>query len=383
MSVLGLRKWNDTIVTEFDNSLPATINGEEGFEVFSHIFHFITNTSFEAEFEGQKITITISKVIGGVTQDFLSDISDVICYYIEIPNLGSMWFPVYYNNTWNLNIDGIELPKTINYTGVYNGTSSMGIDYYNTWLLTNTEAVVEEKPLAEITYNGETIAQLNAGETATLSCEGKKMVSDVVVKVNEVESKIPDGYIKPEGSLSITENGTYPVTDKEEVVVEVPIPKIIEAPNEITVNGTYTASMMGADGISKVIVNVEGGEATLTTKEITENGTYNPSDDGADGYSSVTVKVATDATATSETVLAPYTFYANGTKSTGTIPTYDGAFTGGVELEGVGVPIECWEEQALTYLASQAKDGTIFKYMWGTSGTYETKGLYIVEEVSE
>ena len=65
---------------------------------------------------------------------------------------------------------------------------------------------VNAKPLAEITYNGETIAQLNAGETATLSCKDKKMASDVVVKVNEVESKIPEGYVKPEGTLEITLN---------------------------------------------------------------------------------------------------------------------------------------------------------------------------------
>jgi hypothetical protein len=37
-----------------------------------------------------------------------------------------------------------------------------------------------------------------------------------------VNVPIPEGYIKPEGSLPITENGTYPVTDKEEVVVDVP-----------------------------------------------------------------------------------------------------------------------------------------------------------------
>lgn len=99
-------------------------------------------------------------------------------------------------------------------------------DTFGIWYIANTNYNEvngsTETPLAEITYNGETIAQLNAGETATLSCEGKKMASDVVVKVNEVESKIPEGYIKPEGSLPITENGTYPVIDKEEVVVDVP-----------------------------------------------------------------------------------------------------------------------------------------------------------------
>lgn len=38
--------------------------------------------------------------------------------------------------------------------------------------------------LAEITYNGETIAQLNAGETCTLTCANLPMETDIIVKVN-------------------------------------------------------------------------------------------------------------------------------------------------------------------------------------------------------
>lgn len=43
---------------------------------------------------------------------------------------------------------------------------------------------VNAKPIAEITYNGETIAQLNAGETAVLKCEGLPMETDIIVKIN-------------------------------------------------------------------------------------------------------------------------------------------------------------------------------------------------------
>lgn len=88
---------------------------------------------------------------------------------------------------------------------------------------------------------------------------------------------IPDEYIIPSGTEEITENGTRDVTDKAEVNVNVPIPTIIEAPSEITANGTYTASQMGADGISKVTVNVpipEGYIVPSGSITITENGTY-------------------------------------------------------------------------------------------------------------
>ena len=100
------------------------------------------------------------------------------------------------------------------------------------YILTNSMINVEDikLSLAEITYNGETIAQLNAGETCTIKCgptEDTKyvMASDVVVKVGEVQSNgtvIPPNHIKPSGSLTITENGTYDVTDKAEAVVDVP-----------------------------------------------------------------------------------------------------------------------------------------------------------------
>ena len=62
-------------------------------------------------------------------------------------------------------------------------------DTFGTWYIANTNynevnGIVETKPLAEITYNGETIAQLNAGETCTLKCAGLPMETDIIVKVN-------------------------------------------------------------------------------------------------------------------------------------------------------------------------------------------------------
>ena len=52
--------------------------------------------------------------------------------------------------------------------------------------ITLPNAKEETKPLAEITYNGETIAQLNAGETCTLKCAGLPMETDIIIKINEV-----------------------------------------------------------------------------------------------------------------------------------------------------------------------------------------------------
>lgn len=58
-------------------------------------------------------------------------------------------------------------------------------DTYGTWYIANTNYnEVNATPLATIEYNGETIAQLNAGETAILKCEGLPLETDIIVKVN-------------------------------------------------------------------------------------------------------------------------------------------------------------------------------------------------------
>lgn len=66
---------------------------------------------------------------------------------------------------------------------------------------------------------------------------------------------ISDEYIIPSGSLRITENGIFDVTNEAKAEVDVPIPK-------------------------------------LGTKTITENGTYNASDDNLGGYSQVEVETS-------------------------------------------------------------------------------------------
>ena len=143
----------------------------------------------------------------------------------------------------------------------------------------------------------------------------------------------------PSGSIEISENGTYDVTDKAEAVVDVE-PDLTT--KQITQNGTYSASSDNVDGYSAVTVAVpqpsgtkqvtisQNGTTTedvedyenaqitvnvqpnLTTKQITQNGTYPASGDNADGYSSVTVNVSGGADYTMEDALIQRdTFYNN------------------------------------------------------------------------
>lgn len=58
-------------------------------------------------------------------------------------------------------------------------------DEFYEWFTANAVEVVEETPVATVTYNGSVIASLNGGQRATLKCEGLKMESDVTVEVGE------------------------------------------------------------------------------------------------------------------------------------------------------------------------------------------------------
>jgi hypothetical protein len=159
--------------------------------------------------------------------------------------------PVYKENSgWVSMFAGAETINVLNDTEVS--------DIFGVWYIANTNYnEVNAKPLATITYNGQVIASLNAGETATLSCKDKKMASDVVVKVDE--PTIPEGYVKPEGTLEITEHGTYDVKDYASVDV---YGTYELKPLVVTENGVYENP--DVDGYSKVTVNVTTPNPTPT-----------------------------------------------------------------------------------------------------------------------
>lgn len=76
-----------------------------------------------------------------------------------------------------------------------------------------------------------------------------------------VNVPIPEGYIVPSGSIDITENGTYDVTEKASALVSIPEKEIVLQDKTIEANGTYSADA-GYDGLGQVTVNVSGGTNT-------------------------------------------------------------------------------------------------------------------------
>ena len=92
---------------------------------------------------------------------------------------------------------------------------------------------------------------INKNGGTTLATEGKYCESDIEINVHV---PIPDGYIKPTGSKSITSNGTHDVTSVASAVVNVPVPSGYIKPSgskTITENGTHDVTQYAS-----AVVNV-------------------------------------------------------------------------------------------------------------------------------
>ena len=130
-----------------------------------------TNINFTVNTLGFDITCSDMGLIYGSYLEYYIVDCQPFNEYISLNNSRT----VYHDTSWYSDYgDGI---KTITVTADTEVTD----DFY-TWFNANTEEV---KPIATVTYNSETIANLNAGQTATLKCAGMNMATDVVVEIAE------------------------------------------------------------------------------------------------------------------------------------------------------------------------------------------------------
>lgn len=119
---------------------------------------------------------------------------------------------------------------------------------------------------AKIIYNNATIAEIGYGVAATVPCKDLKMVEDITVQDEALNlstvsitptksaqtvtpadgydgigkvtvAAIPSDYIVPSGTLTITQNGAYPVTNYASVTVKV-------APTAETITDVSSESVM-------------------------------------------------------------------------------------------------------------------------------------------
>jgi hypothetical protein len=146
------------------------------------------------------LTFTNTELITANINGYLGNL-DTYYYYFDsismgyVEELGSTIII----NANSSNITGTpELPSSIAvYMGQWNLTDIQNVtilediettdDFGNSFIdSTNYNEVNTPSYLATIEYNGQTIAQLNAGETCTLKCAGLPMETDIIIKINEV-----------------------------------------------------------------------------------------------------------------------------------------------------------------------------------------------------
>ena len=171
----------------------------------------------------------------------------------------------------------------VNNSRTFTLTFTGGTDVTNpsliSWLDANGECQNPPVTTVTIEYNGETIANIEGGQTATLNCAGKKMSTDISITAPEIAEAnlqektitengevtpdegydgfskvnvnvpIPDGYIDPEGNKEITENGTHDISEFESVTINIPIPVVEVYDGMVTYVGNVNLINFTIEGI--------------------------------------------------------------------------------------------------------------------------------------
>lgn len=159
-------------------------------------------------------------------------------------------------------------------SGYYTNTTAFIITFIGGSDLTRQNLISWLEANGEMEVSYEWVEYLVPEGSVTITENGTTDVTDKAEVV--VDVPIPSGYIKPSGSLTITENGTVDVTDKEEVIVEVEssgsggIIEVAELPTEnIDTNAFYLCN-------GEYYRYVDRGNALIFNDELTNlvYGTY-------------------------------------------------------------------------------------------------------------
>lgn len=104
---------------------------------------------------------------------------DRIC--TDIYNEHLYYLKEVYVVTSDFSLGGMTIPTGVYFPLVYEENGD--VRYIRRLILQNANETADEPPQTCVTYNGEVIASLFGGQTATLKCAGMTMESDVVVEM--------------------------------------------------------------------------------------------------------------------------------------------------------------------------------------------------------
>lgn len=211
--------------------------------------------------------------------------------------------------------DTLRVKAAYNYT-IWYGISSRSVNFgkdeqeipkeFYTWLTANA---TQQPTIAEITYNG-TTTSLEEGKTATMSCNGKVMASDIVIAFTEAGSVTYNGKIT---NVEAGKTSTMSCNGKRmesDVVIGAPILPTLTAPI-ISIDGD-TLSIQDEEGLATSFEILVNGEVKSSISAGYTVGVY--LEDSAGWTSNVTFEYSKDNGSTWTRV--PLTYYET-TKITG------------------------------------------------------------------
>lgn len=122
------------------------------------------------------------------------------------------------------------------------GADLSNADFAN-WLKANAVKTPKELPTDEVIigYNGNVIATLEGGESETIECANKKMLTDVTItvpngmKIPKLQSKIAE--ITANGTVDVVADSGYDGLERVTIFTEVPAPVLPYYDGSVTISG--------------------------------------------------------------------------------------------------------------------------------------------------
>lgn len=206
--------------------------------------------------------------------------------------------------------------------------------------MTNTERIqAHNEELRECIELAENLPNAGGGEAVEPIIESLEVTENGTYTAPDgvdgyspvsVNVPIPDGYIVPSGTKTITDNGEHIVTEYEKVEVSVSIPDGYIVPSgelEVTENGTYDVTEKASVSVS--VPTRGGGEVDTRFKDLAE-GTLTEIDDNTitstRNYAFYAARSLERVSLPNLTNLGSYTFNACEALVSANLPSLIGAF---------------------------------------------------------